>query len=515
MSKFFRYFVKRYHNFKENVLKGNYKEALSIYADAYLKLGEGKKAFDDYWQVYSAAYDGLHRHNSTREKDLRGWIGDEKAFKGFMEYFSTRFGQEGICRVSNKIARKAKPKSKMDKFLHKRQVLDFIKLNIRKGILEKKILFEKTKKYIEVQIVSPNHKEFISWMKDLLSRRITYVKACSATFEGESLQENIRKELNLLLLHNQWVYENIDNVAHHSMEDYLLWHAARYINRKGTGKNIPTNTLTANLKANPLLTVLLTDDKDIKIILKSFRYQKRATYAESENYKILSSELYNIREKDFLDRIRTSQTISGPKTLEESKELIKLRKKYTQNITEYYYRARPVIDFIDKRLGDALKEIFSGQRFERLLPQQREFFESLPNADASTKEACFKVFNRIMGIYTFITRVKLISRRDYHDYYETWMVHDKSKKEKKWVKPLDESLEVFDFPKDADCYIKTVRSCYPTGKYVYVRKKDLVFPTDTNDIYLTRNGYTLARYDCSGNLCKEPLKGNFVKKKIK
>ena len=71
MSKFFKYFIKQYPGFKENVLKGNYKEALSIYAEAFLKLGEGKKEWDDYWRVYSAAYDGLHRHNSTREQDLR------------------------------------------------------------------------------------------------------------------------------------------------------------------------------------------------------------------------------------------------------------------------------------------------------------------------------------------------------------------------------------------------------------------------------------------------------------
>ena len=77
MSKFFKYFVKRYPGFKEKVLKGEYKEALSIYADAYLELGEGKKKWDDYWRVYSAAYDGLHRHNSTRERDLRELVGDD------------------------------------------------------------------------------------------------------------------------------------------------------------------------------------------------------------------------------------------------------------------------------------------------------------------------------------------------------------------------------------------------------------------------------------------------------
>ena len=94
-----------------------------------------------------------------------------------------------------------------------------------------------------------------------------------------------------------------------------------------------------------------------------------------------------------------------------------------------------------------------------------------------------------MGIYTFITRVKLISRRDYYDYYETMMKRDKNKKERKWVKPLDESLDVF-FEENE----------YPKDEYEFVR---------------TGNVYTLARYDCSGNLCKEPLKGNYVRKKDK
>lgn len=504
MSKFFKYFVRCYPSFKENVLKGNYREALSIYADAYLKLGEGKKEWDDYWRVYSAAYDGFHRHNSTREQDLREWIGDDVAWSGFMEFFRTRFGQNGICRISNKVSRKAKRENRLDKILRKKQLIDFIKINIRNGILEKEKLYAKAKKFIHTMIIIPPR---LNLFKDQIKEMLQSI------LPGLKANQEIREKLDLLL-HNRWAFDNVDNAAPRGMEDCLCWHAAKYINRKGTGRNVPTNALTASLKANPILPFLFWVEKDKKKLLQSFRYQKRANYTESMNYKILSAWAYRL--DDTFDRIKTSKIISGPKEMEKGKEYNKLRGIYHQNILAFIKRAMPVLDYLDKRLGDVLVYIIENedaQRIERLLPEQRKFFESLPNADVSTKEQCKKVFNRIMGIYTFITRVKLISRRDYHDYYETLMKRDKNKKERKWVKPLDESLDVFETPKDANCYIDAVRSLYPPREYVYARRKGLVFPTDTNDTYWTRNGYTLARYDCSGNLCKEPLKGNYVRKK--
>lgn len=478
MSKFFKYFVRRYPGFKENVLKGNYKKALSIYADAYLELGEGKKELDDYWRVYSAAYDGFHRHNSTREQDLREWIGDDVAWSGFMEFFRARFGQNGICRISNKVARKAKKENRVDKILRKKQLIDFIKINIRNGILEKEKLYAKAKKFIHTMIIIPPRLSlFKDRVKEWLQSILPDLKA----------HQEIREKLDLLL-HNRWAFDNVDNAASKGMEDCLCWHAAKYINRKGTGQNVPTNALTASLKANPILPFLFWEEKDKKKLLQSFRYQKRANYTESMNYKILSAWAYRLNEDDSFERIKTSKTISGPTELEKGKELIEAREQYKQIIVAFYWKARPLIDYLDKRLTDALKEIFEHeQRFERMLPEQRQFLESLPDVDVSTKEQCVKIFNRIMGIYTFITRVKHISRRDYYDYYETLMKRDKNKKERKWVKPLDESLDVF-FEENE----------YPQDEYEFVK---------------TGNGYALARYDCSGNLCKNPLKGNYVRKK--
>lgn len=481
MSKFFKYFVRCYPSFKENVLKGNYREALSIYADAYLKLGEGKKEWDDYWRVYSAAYDGFHRHNSTREQDLREWIGDDVAWSGFMEFFRTRFGQNGICRISNKVSRKAKRENRLDKILRKKQLIDFIKINIRNGILEKEKLYAKAKKFIHTMIIIPPRLNlFKEQIKGMLQSILPSLRA----------NQEIREKLDLLL-HDVWVLDNVDNAAPQGMEDCLCWHAAKYINRKGTGRNVPTNALTASLKANPILPFLFWVEKDKKKLLQSFRYQKRANYTESINYKILSAWAYRLNEDDTFDRIKTSKTISGPKKMEKGKEYKKLRGIYHQNVLTFIKRAMPMLDYLDKRLVDVIVYIIENedaQRIERLLPEQRKFLESLPNADVSTKEKCKKVFNRIMGIYTFITRVKHISRRDYYDYYETMMIRDKNKKERKWVKPLDESLDVFFEEKE-----------YPRDEYEYVKNG---------------NEYILARYDCSGNQCKAPVKGSFVRKKI-
>ena len=475
MSKFFRYFVKRYPGFKDNVLNGNYKEALSIYADAYLELGEGKRKWDDYWRVYSAAYDGLHRHNSTREHDLRELVGDDKAFDGFMEYFRALYGKNGKCRVSNKLSKEVKAENHMDRFLRKRQLIDFIKLNIKKGILDKQKLFDEAKKFIQEFIISRRLEVFKKWLKELLDYPAEILMLFSF----------LRVEYNFLL-HYYWKLENIDNASQHCMEDYLYWQAARYINRKGTGKNIPTNALTANLKGNPFLFDLVRDNRDRKKMLQSFRYQKRATFAESVNYKLLSAAVYRLDEEDMLERVKTSKVISGPKTLKDAKELMVARDRYQKNIIGYYWRARPMLDFLDKRLADAMIEVLKSPRLERLLPEQKKFLESLPVADASTKEQCVKVFNRIIGIYTFSTRVKNISRRDYYDYYEYNLVRDPNKKEKKWLKPLDETLEGY----------------LPANKY----------PRDEYEYIQTEEGYTLARYDCSGNLCMGPVKGNCVRK---
>ena len=478
MSKFFKYFVRCYPSFKENVLKGNYREALSIYADAYLKLGEGKKEWDDYWRVYSAAYDGFHRHNSTREQDLREWIGDDVAWSGFMEFFRTRFGQNGICRISNKVSRKAKRENRLDKILRKKQLIDFIKINIRNGILEKEKLYAKAKKFIHTMIIIPPR---LNLFKDQIKEMLQSI------LPGLKANQEIREKLDLLL-HNRWAFDNVDNAAPRGMEDCLCWHAAKYINRKGTGRNVPTNALTASLKANPILPFLFWVEKDKKKLLQSFRYQKRANYTESMNFRLMIADMYRLNSDDTLQRIQTSKSISGPKTLQDYKDLKNAKNKYLRNIIDYYWRARPVIDFLDSRLANAMIQVIYTPRLERLLPEQRKFLESLPSADASNKEQCVKIFNRIIGIYTFSTRVKNISRRDYYDYYETLLVRDKNKKEKKWVKPLDETLDVYnpDLKK------------YPQDKYEYIK---------------TEEGYTLARYDCSGNLCMGAVKGNYARKK--
>ena len=302
-----------------------------------------------------------------------------------------------------------------------------------------------------------------------------------------SVLQDFGRDYNLLLNY-QWKYDNIDNVSHHAVEDFLYWQAARYINRKGTGRNIPTNALTANLKANPLLFDQVENNRDKKVLLRSFRYQKRATYTEAMNFRLLVADMYRLNSDDALQRIQTSKSISGPKTLQEYKDLKNAKNKYLRNIIDYYWRARPVIDFLDERLANAMIQVIYTPMLERLLPEQRKFLESLPSADASNKEQCVKIFNRIIGIYTFSTRVKNISRRDYYDYYETLLVRDKNKKERKWVKPLAETLDVYD-PK-----LKK----YPQDEYEYIKIEE---------------GYTLARYDCSGNLCMGAEQGHYVRKK--
>ena len=130
----------------------------------------------------------------------------------------------------------------------------------------------------------------------------------------------------------QWVYDNVDNASLHMMEDYLYWCAAKYINKKETGRNVPTNALTANLKANPLLFHFLfrTEKSDMKKMLQSFRYQKRATYTEFMNYKLIIAALYS--EDDTLERIKTSKVVSDPKTLSAFKDLKNSKEKYLRNI---------------------------------------------------------------------------------------------------------------------------------------------------------------------------------------
>ena len=72
----------------------------------------------------------------------------------------------------------------------------------------------------------------------------------------------------------------------------------------------------------------------MKKMLQSFRYQKRATYTEFMNYKLIIAALYS--EDDTLERIKTSKVVSGPKTLSAFKDLKNSKEKYLRNIKDYF-----------------------------------------------------------------------------------------------------------------------------------------------------------------------------------
>ena len=130
---------------------------------------------------------------------------------------------------------------------------------MKSGILDKKTLYEDAKQYIQELIISRRMTEVRRWAKAV----------CTGAMEVLMPFKPLMAEMNLVR-HYQWIYDNVDNASRHMMEDYLCWHAAKYINRKGTGRNVPTNALTANLKANPLLYVLLfrTERADMKKMIQ-------------------------------------------------------------------------------------------------------------------------------------------------------------------------------------------------------------------------------------------------------
>ncbi len=531
MSKFSTFFIHAYPKFKQKVLAGDYKEALVIYMAAYKRRVEGKKNHDSIHQTLSAAYDGFNRHGSRRERDLRTWVEDDDAFDGFLHYFEINYGKNGVNRISNKSKvqahniktavqqdlgiekKKTKEEGPYEQFLHRKQLRAMICGLVKNNYLEKKELFEKIDDFIKNAIIFPSLKELTDAVKkDLVKEKENYFE-----FGGSPFLVNESASLG------GWLdrVENIESSVFNLVFNYLRWYAARYLNKKGRGKNVPTNSLTIALKRNPILYLILSRQEK-KFFLHSFLFGKKKgeTLTESYNVIFILHDLYPIYSDDTLEKISVPKSLSGAKTIKDAKCFIQYRKK----VIDLFEKLKPAYKYLDTNVLSAIELILKCRNpFLILLPQDKVFIDNNANIDVHNKEECLRVLMRLVGIYTISSRIKYMNRFSYYDYYRNQ--HDTTTGEVGWMRRPDPELEYFIFSKDGDyyydfdlcwkrkykSYIDTVEALYPREEYVYI-KPDYIFPVNTSDTYLTPDGYTLARYNYSGELCTEPLKGNFVKR---
>lgn len=518
MSKFSDFFIKAYPQFKEKVLEGNYEEALAIYLVAYQRRVEGKKNQADINQVYSAAFDGFNRHGSKREQDLREWVDDDNAFNRFFEFFRSKYGKEGICRVSNKSrsvasVRVVKEEGPYERFLKRRHLRELIYKLSRNKALGKKKLYEQIEGYIRDIIISPNKKALTAAIKkDLIKERDDIFE-----YWDDPFLVSAGALLSVLMIR----IENIENSIFSLTFNYLRWYAARYINKRCEGNNIPTNALTTALKKSPLLFLIL-NRQEMKFFLHSFLQEKRyRTATEGYNAGLILVALYGGYEDDTLEKMTIPESLQEPKKIEEAKALIHYREKVIALIE----KMRPFFQYLDKRMLSAIDLILKSRYpFLILLPKHKTFIDNLTDERIEEKEECVRVLMKLVGIYSFSSRIKYMSRYSYYSYYQEQKLANAG--EVRWIRVPDPSLEYFvlsvddenryyDFnnclPSKYVSYIETVLSLYPREEYVYI-KPEYSFPADAFDTYLTFDGYTLARYNFKGELCTEPLKGNCVKR---
>ena len=533
MSRFSRYFINTYPKFKEEVLSGNYESAMSIYAIAFHDRVEGKKNQQNIRQVYSAAYDGFHRNGSQREQDLRGWIANDEAFDAFMEFFCSQYGKDGIYRVSNKgrhtkdrratVIRKRKEEEERQKkegpwdayqrnkkqLLHKKQLRAFIRRKLKDGVTDKKKLFEATAKYIKNEIIASSYKDIYEIVQKEIKRR-------TDKFNGSIflIYDSI------YLRANYWILNNLEAALSHGVYDYLCWYAAKFINKRGTGKKIPTNSLTIALKKN-LALFLLLDEPDMKKILRSFRFQK--SFNTTEMFNAWGLESLNYSSGDIIPGYAMApKNNSGPKTRSGWLELLKYRNK----ALDFFDKVKMTAGTWDKNLESVINWILKTRNlFVVLMKPDKKFIDALPGIDITDKEKCCKAINRLIGIYSFCSRTNYRNESSYKHYFVNQKI-DKTKRESSWLVMPNELFDVFFLKMDKNgqyydfntgrkepyiSYIEAMLRLYPREEYVYI-KSEFIFPSDKKDIFWTDDGYTLARYTCSGELCVEPLKGDWVKR---
>ena len=518
MSRFSQFFIQRYPQFRQAVLSGNYESAVSLYLMAYQGKRGGKKVYMNEMQEHTAAYDGFHRNGSRREQDLREWVRNDKAFDGFMEFFCAQYGKDGMYRVSNKSAhtidrRRNRPKFKPKK--KKNGTFDACRRSVKKAVI---ILGERlggNKKAIEAEV------------ERYIERRFSDVHY----FFVEQLRQKIKEERDKLggslymagqikhykLLTRQLEYLNNDTSKDLSV--YLLWHAIRYINNRYKGKNIPTNKLTKLLKNSPCILLFL-QEKEQRYLLRSLRLQKHFSSLELDNAVSLYYMLYSEYDETSM-KIKFPRSYSPPASWIKGRDMI----VYKNKAAEFLKAQESRIKELDARLYAASKKILDNTSVSfKILPEEyKVFIDQLPDADMEDRKKCLKTVDRLIGIYTFCSRQRYMTRKEYYeDYFDAitsskkeqehgldmFVLIAKKLPEKKWDKCF------FNFNtgryEEYLSYIDTVQTLYPKEEYVYI-KTDYMFPDNEDEKYVDSYGYTLARYTAAGRLCDDLLEGNYVK----
>ncbi len=510
MSRFSEYFIRHYPEFREDIIQGRYAEAISHYVNYYKRSVQTKRKRDyiNIQQECSAAFDGFSRHGSRREQDLRALVGDDKAFDAFLDYFRQRYGKQGIYRVSGK-AREILLERDYIVFLDK-----FLKRVIKISSWDKDKMYEETKLYIHnaiipqwmSKVVRATHKKLVH-KRDSLGVSLYFIKQ----------MEEYRRLTELM--------EFEEELVKSCFLSYLLWHSVRYINRKVKGTPIPTNRLTKLLKKNPL-ALEFVNSREQKEILKTFRLQKNFTDSELENAHSFYRSVFR-NEDDSTGPMKDPEHIAScrPATLGQAKEFLAYRKK----IISFLAAIKPLLPASDRRIS-AVDEILDHQSpFKILTSQHKEYIDGLGILDISDAKTCIKAVDRIIGIYTFCAREKVMTRKAYYDGYFDSVVPSANKEY--WKKWRNLGLDLFILKKDIvpelqwqKCfynfntgkyeeyvsYIEAVQKLYPKTEYTYIYVGSMGIENQ-DDEYITDEGLTLARYNIKGELCDNLLEGNYVK----
>ena len=535
MSRFSEYFKRNYPFFKYDVLQGDYENAVKTYVMAQHHRVEGKKDQTDQDQIFTAAFDGFYRNGSRRLKDLKEWIDNDEAFEGFYNYFSDLYGKEGLYRVSNK---KVTHRVNIDDYdyyddpfypevIKFKEDLDyFLKRLLKHRYYDKKMAFEKTKMYIQKVIFLPWIQKYIDDTKKDLEKEKAYI------------EENIRFGLNdhyLFYKFNnisnffKWyvgVYEFIDKIMKRCFWDYLCWYSVRTINRKKIpGAKIPTNKLVKAVKRD-LYAYKFMDFAEKKAVLRLFRYQKSLSCTELDIAEKLYNSILDSHDPEFGSddfyflEIRGRWEFKLPATLEKAQEIYSYWRKALAFLESVSVRG------LDKRYRDAVKLILTLRTpFQLITPQQKKFISALSDVDTENKKLFIKTIDRLIGIFSFCTRLRFMGRGVYYfGYFYSVIPNGKLEFWEEWQK---KEFEIFILLKNDKVlynfrtkrfikyvsYIDAVKKLYPMDKYQYIKVDYMNQDLSSSDSYYTKDGYTLARYDCSGNLRMGAEMGNLVRKK--
>ena len=521
MSRFSEYFKRNYPFFKEDVLQGRYNTAVETYVLAQHHRVEGKKDQTNINQIFTAAFDGFSRNGSKRLQDLKEWIGDDEAFEGFYQFFNRRYGKGGQYRVSNKKKKKKTVSVKTGESTEipefKEQLDSFLKKLSKNRYYDKKWAFEETKRYI-LRVVFPqwskkyidNFKKRLAGIKEQLDRIVMdFVEYCSLDY-------------SFYVERYRWWAERNDfysRIMSRCFWDYMCWHSARYINRKRIpGERIPTNKLTKAVKNDPYAYKFM-DLKEKRALLRSFRYQKSLSRVEIDNAEDLYLDIFEYYYEN--EEINWPWEVKLPAALDKVQELYAYWKKAYS-----FLETAPVKD-LDELYSNAVEKILAYKTpFQRITPQQKTFIDALPMVDIKDKKEYTKTIDRMIGVFTFCTRIKFMKRGDYYyRYFDSIVPNGKLEFWEEW---RNKGLDVFMMPKCDKTfynfntrryvkyvsYIDAVKKLYPMDKYQYIYVDYLDRYESSSDTYYTGKGYTLARYDANGKLSHFPLEGNYVRKLI-